>query len=402
MGSNATKIFEEFLDKKSIFVDKDALAIKYTPENIPHREEQISAMAKILAPVLRQEKPSNVFVYGKTGTGKTLVTSHVCDQLVKMAERRNVQLKVVYLNCKMRKVTDTEYRLIAQLAREFGQEIPATGLPTDEVYKIFFETIDKNKNQMIILILDEVDRLVKRAGDEVLYNLTRINQELKNARINIIGISNDVTFTKNLDPRVKSSLNEEELVFPPYDAVQLKDILLERAKLAFNKDAITESVISKCAAYAAREHGDARRALDLLRVSGEIAERQNKESVHESDVDKAEEKIETETVEELVKKLPKQSQAVLYAAVLILKSREPPIYTGEIYDVYKSICVRTASKQLTQRRVSDLISEFDMLGIINAKVISKGRYGRTREISVSIADDVITSVEEIIKTELGL
>lgn len=400
MGLAVDKIFEEFLNKKSIFSNKESLAIKYTPETIPHREEQISSIAKILAPALRLEKPSNIFIYGKTGTGKTLCAKYVCDQLHSLAVKKNIPLKVVNINCKMRKVTDTEYRLIAQLTREFGQAIPATGLPTDEVYKIFFETIDKEP-RIVIIVLDEVDQLVKKCGDEILYNLTRVNQELKNTKVDIVGISNDATFMNNLDPRVKSSLNEEEMVFPPYDAIQLNDILTERSKLAFNPGVISQSVISKCAAYAAREHGDARRALDLLRVAGEIAERIGKDRIDEKDVDSAEEKIETETVEEIVKKLPKQSQAVLYAALLILKSREPPVYTGEIFDVYKSICIRNATKPLTQRRVSDLISELDMLGIVNAKVISKGRYGRTREISLSISDELIIKVEDILKPDLG-
>lgn len=402
MSLAVDKIFEDFLSKKSIFVNKEALSIKYTPETIPHREECIANVAKILAPALKYEKPSNIFIFGKSGTGKSLCTSYVCSQLENMSARKGVNLKIIYTNCKMRKVADTEYRLIAQLARHFGQTIPATGLPTDEVYNIFFKAIDKPPTQMIILILDEVDALVKKCGDGVLYNLTRINQELKNARIAIVGISNDVMFTNNLDPRVKSSLNEEEIVFPPYNALQLKDILMERAKVAFNMDALGESVVAKCAAYAAREHGDARRALDLLRVAGEIAERMNKDKLEESDVDSADSKIESESVEEIVQKLPKQSQAVLYSALLILKSREPPVYTGEMYDVYKSICVRTSTKQLTQRRVSDLISELDMLGVINAKVISKGRYGRTREISISIAEDISNHIEEILKTELGL
>jgi cell division control protein 6 len=402
MGMSVEKIFEDFLSKKSIFQNKDALTIRFTPENIPHREAEISTIAKILAPALRNERPSNVFIYGKTGTGKTLSISYITNEMAKIAKKKDVPLKPIYINCKMRKVTDTEYRLIAQLAREFGHEIPATGLPTDEVYKIFYEAIDKAPGFIVLLILDEVDRLVEKCGDEVLYNLTRINQDLKHSKLSIIGISNDVTFTKNLDPRVKSSLNEEEIIFPPYDAIQLKDILSERSSLAYTPTAISAGVISKCAAYAAREHGDARRALDLLRVSGEIAERDSKDKVEESDVDIAEEKIESETVEQIAKKLTKQSQAVLYATLLILKSRDPPIYTGEMYDVYKSVCVRTASKILTQRRVSDLISELDMLGIINAKVISKGRYGRTREIDLPLSEDVEARVEEILKTELGL
>ena len=403
MGVAVENIFEEYLSKRPIFSNKDTLSIKYSPDNIPHREEQISTIAKILAPCLRMENPSNIFIYGKTGTGKSLCADYVCNQLSNISKKKNIPLKLIYLNCKMRKVADTEYRLVAQLAREFGQIVPATGLPTSEVYKIFYDAID-DKEKLVILILDEVDKLLEKCGDEVLYNLTRINQELRHAKLNLIGISNDVTFINNLDPRVRSSLNEEEMVFPPYDALQIKDILKERAEQAFNEGVVSESVISKCAAYAAREHGDARRALDLLRVAGEIAERTGKDRVEEEDVDYAEEKIEKETVEELINKLPKQSQSVLYATMLLLRNREEDegVYTGEIYDVYKSICIRTSTKPLTQRRVSDLIAELDMLGVINANVISKGRYGRTREISLSVSKEIITNVSKSLKSELGL
>ncbi len=394
------EVFNSFLNKQSIFENKEALTISYTPENIPHREEQIKNVAKILAPILRGEKASNLFIFGKTGTGKTLVITHVCKKLEEIAKRRGLKVKVIYINCKMRKVADTEYRLIAQILKEFGVEVPPTGLPTDEVYRIFFEVVKEFEGQ-IVLVLDEIDFLVKKSGDEVLYNLTRMNQNLK-TKINIVGISNDVKFMEGLDPRVRSSLSEEEIVFPPYDAMQLMDILAERAKVAFREGVVGSEVIAKCAAYAAREHGDARRALDLLRVAGEIAEREGRDKILEEDVDKAQEKIERESIEEVVRTLPQQSKAVLLSALLLLQTREQPVYTGEVYDVYKGIAVQLGVKPLTQRRVSDLIAELDMLGLINAKVISKGRYGRTREIYLSLSPDHTMKIESMLKSELGV
>src|SRR3989344_1486083 len=267
--------FENYMKKDPIFVNKKALQGNYTPDTISHRDEQIQQIAGILAPALRMEKPSNVFLYGRTRTGKTVVSQYVADQLMKTARKKNINLQIVYLNCKMKRVADTEYRLLAQLANSFGAKVPATGLPTDEIYKVFLEKIDEDE-KMIVLILDEIDQLVHKMGDGILYNLTRINSELKKAEISFIGISNDLVFADNLDPRVKSSLSEEELVFPPYNAVQLQDILKERVQLAFKKEVIEEGVIKKCAAYAAREHGEARRALELKRVAGEVAERKNK------------------------------------------------------------------------------------------------------------------------------
>src|SRR3989344_9219317 len=402
MTNNDRKLsgfFEDYIKQQSLFINKKALQSNYTPNEIPHRDEQIQQIASILAPALRREKPSNIFCYGKTGTGKTVVSQYVSKQLKEMAKKKNVPLEIVYLNCKMKKVADTEYRLVAELANHFGANVPATGLPTDEVYKIFINKID-NEKKMIILILDEIDQLVHKIGDGILYNLTRMNSELKNSEISLIGVSNDLIFVDNLDPRVKSSLSEEELIFPPYNAVQLQDILKERVGLAFKKGVIEEGVIEKCAAYAAREHGDARRALELIRVAGEVAERKNKSKVNVGNLDEAEEKIERDRIVDIIKTQPKQGQIVLYSIFNL--DLEDRVFTGDAYSVYKDKCKLCGLKPLTQRRVSDIIAELDMLGIINARVISKGRYGRTREISPAIPNSSVEELRKTLEDRLGI
>ncbi|MDO8556774.1 MAG: orc1/cdc6 family replication initiation protein, partial [Nanoarchaeota archaeon] len=370
--STINTYFEDFLKKEPLFINKKILQSNYIPKEIPYREQQIEQIASILAPALRFEKPSNLFVYGKTGTGKTLSIKHTIEAMQQIAKKNNIQLKTLYLNCKLKKVADTEYRLIAQLARDFGEEVPATGLPTEEIYKIFVKALDKEK-QIIILILDEIDQLVKKTGDEILYNLTRISSELKQSEVSVIGISNDLVFTDVLDPRVKSSLSEEEVLFPPYNALQLQKILKERSALAFKEGSLTEGVISKCAAYAAREHGDARRALELLRVAGELAERKNEITITVDHIDIAEEKIENDKIVESIESQPKQSQLTLYAIFSkALINTEGHIFTGDVYELYKEYCTKAGLRPLTQRRVSDIIAELDMLGIINTKIISKG------------------------------
>ncbi len=393
--------FTDYLTKQPLFTNKKIFQSNYTPETIPHREEQINTLAGILAPVIRAEKPSNLFIYGKTGTGKTLIATHVTEQLKSLAEEKKIPIQFIYVNCKMKRVADTEYRIIAQLAKEFGTEIPATGLPTDEVYKIFLKKIDEEK-KLIIVILDEIDQLVKKAGDEILYNLTRVNSELKNAEVSIIGISNDLLFMDTVDPRVKSSLSEEELLFPPYNAIQILDILKERSKEGFREGVAQEGVIEKCSAYAAREHGDARRALELLRVAGELAERKNKTQITIEDIDEAEEKIERDKVLEVVHTQPKHSQLTLLAIFKISEIAKGQILTGEAYEVYKELCPNIRLKPLTQRRVSDIIAELDMLGIINAKVISKGRYGRTREIKIAIPTSTIPNIKKTLEESLNI
>jgi cell division control protein 6 len=376
------------------------LQSNYVPDEIKHRDEQQQQIAKIVAPALRLERPSNLFIYGKTGTGKTVTVKHTLHTMMEVAKRENIPLKVCYINCKLKRVADTEYRLIAELARLFGKAVPATGLPTDEVYASFFRAIDETK-QVIILVLDEIDQLVKKIGDEIIYNLTRINSDLKNSQLCLIGISNDLIFSNTLDPRVKSSLSEEELIFPPYNALQLQHILTGRAGRAFRDTVIEEGVIPKCAAYAAREHGDARRALELLRVAGEVAERQGGKNITIAHIDEAEEKIERDRIVDVIQTQPKQFHATLQS-ILLLAAKRKTVFTGDVYEVYKSVCQNTGLRPLTQRRVSDIIAEMDMLGIINAKIISKGRFGRMREIAVGLPESLLPRIDQILKTELGV
>jgi len=321
-----------------------------------------------------------------------------------VAKENNVSVKTIYINCKLKRVADTEYRLIAEIARFFGKDIPATGLPTDEVYKIFYAALD-DEEQLLVLVLDEIDQLVKKTGDEIIYNLTRINAELQKSQVTLIGISNDLMFSDHIDPRVKSSLSEEELIFPPYNALQIQDILKKRASLAFKKNVLDEGVIPKCAAYAAREHGDARRALELLRVAGELAERSGLEIVEIKHIDEAEEKIERDRVVDVIKTQPKQFQTVLLAMFYLNEdpdNKGKSFFTGDVYDIYKKLCAQVGLRPITQRRLSDIVAELDMLGLINAKVISKGRFGRTREISLAIPTHLLKRVRGLLVKELDV
>jgi archaeal cell division control protein 6 len=393
---NSTEnLFQKFLESKPIFNNRDALTISYLPPNIAHREKQINDLGRILAPSLKGGKPSNIFLYGRPGTGKTLVANYVGAELEKISKNNDHAVKILYVNCKMKRIADTEYRLMAYLSEMLGKEVPFTGLPTDQIYKAFFEAIEKD-NQTVILIIDEIDALVAKTGDEILYNLTRINQDLKNSRVSLIGITNNLGFIETLDPRIKSSLSEEELIFPPYNALQLQDILKERSAMAFVPDTVEPGVIEKCAALAAQEHGDARRALDLLRVAGELAERSANQKVNVSHVDVAQEKIDMDRVLEIVKAQPKQSQAVIFSIVELSEQKKNEVESGEVFDFYQELCKKHGLKILTTRRVSDLIAELDMFGIINTKVISKGRYGRSRVISLGMTDSINKKLKKLL------
>ncbi|MCK4650495.1 orc1/cdc6 family replication initiation protein [Candidatus Pacearchaeota archaeon] len=404
MGVELGDIFNSAVNN-SLFKDKGVLQVRYTPNSIPHRDKQIKSIASILASVLRGDRPSNLFVYGKTGTGKTLSVQYVQNEIIKKAKELGVEVNFEYLNCKLKKVADTEYRVLAALIRQLGGNIPSTGLPTDQVWSKFIELINKKK-QLIVFVFDEVDQMVKKMDDNFLYSFTRLNQELSKAQISLIGISNEVTFLENIDPRVRSSLGEEEFIFHPYNAIQLQDILNERCKEAFKDGVVEDGVVAKCAAYAAREHGDARRALDLLRIAGELSERDGKSEISEEYIDLANLKIEKDKILDIVEGEPKQFHLVMYSILELTKQVKAGnldrFYTGDVYNLYQDICDRTKTDILTQRRISDIIAEIDMLGIINAKVISKGRHGRTRDIRLVIPTNLFNKVESILIESLGI
>ena len=389
-------IFGKLLKSDGLFVNREAMRPTYMPEILPHREKETDNLASVLVPALRDETPSNVFIYGKTGTGKTAVVKFIGRELVKKGDETGKKVNFIYINCE---IVDTQYRLLQNIANHFIDEwderIPFTGWPTDEVYAKLKQMIEK-QGGVTVIILDEVDKL---KGDEALYNLSRINSDLKNAKVSIVGISNDLKFTEFLDPRVKSSLGEENMIFPPYDAGELRDILNQRVSVALKKGVIEEDVVPLCSALAAQEHGDARRALDLLRMSAELAERSNALKITKKYVKLAQNKIEIDRIVEVVRTLPTQSKLILLAILLQEKHNDKTegtdvITTGEVYSIYKELCRKTRADFLTQRRVTDLISELDMLGVITARVISKGRYGRTRDIKTSSSEEIMSILQE--------
>ncbi len=412
--ANIDKIFDS-ISSRTLFKNKDVLQAGYSPEDIPYRDKQIDQVANVLAPALKGQKTSNLFVYGKTGTGKTLTVRSVEKNLKNRAMIDTDKLRIEYINCKFKKQADTEYRLLATLIEKLGGKIPATGLPTDQVYSKFLNVLESLKQKVLIIVLDEIDQIVKKISGEFLYNLTRINSELPNKIVTIVGISNDLRFLDDLDPRVKSSLGEEEIVFPPYNALQLQDILNKRSKEAFKDGVVEPAAISKCAAFAAREHGDARRALDLLRVAGEIAERSADKKITTKHIDSANDKIEKDKILDVIETEPKQFQAVLQAIINLEETKDKlkaqknllegeggKIFTGDVYNIYQTICKKISMEVLTQRRVGDIIAEFDMLGLINAQVVSKGRYGRTKEIKLLVPENIISKTKEILGNSLGI
>ena len=378
-------VFEKFVNGNNLFKDREVLRHDYLPDKLPHREEQIRLLGQTVAPVLKDARCSNLFIYGKTGTGKTAVTKYVLSHLETKAKEYGAQVKFCYINCRM---TGSEYRVFASLGLSLGISVPFTGLSVGEVFDRFRNGLESAKI-ILIVALDEIDALIKDRGDSLLYELTRINETLRNSKVAIIGISNDLRLKEFLDPRVFSSLSEEEVVFRPYDASELRNILFERSKLSLHEGTLSESALSICSALAAAEHGDARRALDLLRVAGEVAERQGAKIINEEHVREAEKHIEHNRVVEALTNSTLHSKLVLLSVYHLSRSSAT---TGEIYDIYNELCGELGIGLLTQRRLGTLVNELDAMGLLNAKVVNMGRYGRTKKIRLEVSRSLIKDV----------
>jgi cell division control protein 6 len=366
-----------FTREDPIFVQKELLEINHLPEEgrIVGRDEEIQNLANAVNPAIFGQSPSNVLIYGKTGTGKSLCAKHVSRRLVSTAHNEGVAATFAYVDCAQ---DSTETQAVQTIASSLNDEsrtaikVPDKGIATSTYYKRFWAILD-DLYDVVLIILDEIDKL---EDDDILMQLSRAGEagKIDSCKIGVIGISNKIKYKEEqLNERVKSSLCEREFVFPPYDGPQLNHIM-EARKDAFRDGVLEDGVIPKASALAAREHGDARQAIDILRYAGEIAQSRAADRVTEEFVVDARERAETDRFRELIRGSTPHSRYVLQALTVLSLNEDNPdgFRTTEVYDVYKEICRQEGSDTLSLRRVRDLLKEHAFLDIIEQSRRSGG------------------------------
>jgi cell division control protein 6 len=368
-----------FTREDPVFLNKELLEISHLPAEgrIVGRDDEISQLANAVNPGIFGQSPSNVLIYGKTGTGKSLCAKYVSRRLVDTADDEGVAAAYAYVDCAQ---DSTETQTVQTIASSLNDDdtdvyIPDKGISTATYYKRLWRILD-DRYDVILVILDEIDKL---EDDDILMQLSRAGEagKLTSCKVGVVGISNKIKYKDRMDERVKSSLCEREFVFPPYDAGQLNDIMTARSD-AFRDGVLEDGVIPKAAALAAREHGDARKAIDILRYAGEIAQSEGAPSVREEFVRQARQRAETDRFRELIRGSTPHSRYVLQALTILSVDTDDDgaenegFRTTRIYEVYEQICRQVGSEPLSLRRVRDLLKEHAFLDVVEQSRHSGG------------------------------
>jgi cell division control protein 6 len=322
----------------SVFKREEVLYPEYLPLNLPHREGQIRLISENLSLLLKNSKPMNIFIYGPPGVGKTAVAKFILREFEQYSGIKNI-----YINCWQ---YNTSFAILSEIGISIGAFVSRRGWAKDEIFSRIVQTMENNRLNLIV-VLDEVDQLVKN-DSSVLYDLLRIENYTKQ-KIGLIFISNDKYVFRNVEERIRSSLNLEEIEFKPYTFLEMKDIVEERMKEAF---VAYEDGVSALVAARAAEKGDVRIALEILLKAGRIA----KDKLRVEDVKKVIKEEINPKAQEIMKVLSEEEKR-------IIEILDRPKTTKEIFEELKK------SSNISRAEFYRILNEMIKKGLI--KILGK-------------------------------
>ncbi|ELY63171.1 orc1/cdc6 family replication initiation protein [Natrinema versiforme] len=373
----------EFDQQEGLIRDRSLLDPNHivSEDRIVGRDEQLQEVTKMLRVALGDNRPPNLFLYGPSGTGKSLITKAVCKNISKICETRDIRFGTIEVNCQdLDTLGVAVYELASRAADEAAVEVqvPKHGVATkekwDELYRIVNENFDS-----AVFVLDELDMLVGRrdkqepAFSRLLYQLSRAgaNNDLT-AHVSVVAISNDTKMMESVGSRALSSFTPEDVHFDDYNANQLQSIL-RRRRDAFYDDVLDEDVIPLAAAFAAQTHGDARKAIDLVRVAGELAEREGDERVREEHVREAQDKVEKNRVLEVVRGISTQKKLCLYATAAVASEADNESARSTTgYRVYQFLTDAIDAEQYHQETYVNKMKEMTTYSLVDFERRSHG------------------------------
>lgn len=362
-----------FRSDNHIFETKKPFDEDFTPDKIFERDEIFNQYTRCLQDIVDGFGPKNLFIYGDSGLGKTAVTEKMVEYLKHEAAESDINLNIIKINCNK---TSSTYAVIRNIANTLYEDQHfKQGYHHVDLWENIYTKMDEIGGDFLI-ILDEIDQL--GTDDDLLYEFPRARAmgEVENARIGVIGISNNYLYRENLRTRVKSTLCETEIEFNPYDANELRTILQYYADLAFNEDVLEDNVIPLCAAITAQETGDARMALDLIEKAGSIARDEDDNRVNETHVNRARREVERENVKGVFRDgLTVQQQLVLVATTFLVIRRNDSVKVNTIYETYTELTEQLDMEPVTKRRVRDFVKILTEKGLLESDEQNEGGAG---------------------------
>jgi len=374
----------DYLDDEKLPEEERAAVLKEIfNKNI--RKKQLSRIISHLSPVLDGAHPPSALIYGPTGSGKTVSLIHVLSTFGKVSKRHGICFNYRYIDLTSPKSNFAALNEVA-IALDNTNRRYRKGIPVEFMQAKIIKTLS-GYNGFFTLLIDEADN-IRPNPDAFFTFLAKTLPRKVSCRLILILVTNRLDWEKTLDPRILSFLKKTDIIFEPYHALDLLEILKLRSEKALRKDKVDQAALKKVAAYASRETGDARKAVELLAKAVKVAE-ETSGYLTEKEVDIAEDRLEVDKSAELINALATQQRIILQACYSLFKKGTAKISTGQAYEVYKTICKSKKIRPLAQRRFCDMISFLDLYGLIDARVVSMGRYGKTREIMSSLPDQVI-------------
>lgn len=373
-----------------IFEDERPLTDDWDPDKLPERDDELGQIHNALAPAIRNTGvgPHNMFLFGKTGQGKTAGVKYKLEDLERAAEDAELEVTTIQYNCAG---DSSSYHVLINLVERLTGE-NLNGHPMSKITDEFFDAVT-NIGGTVVIVLDEIDNI--GTSDEILYSIPRAKSNDKipeDMHLSVIGISNNFKFRDNLSPKVKDTLFDEEIHFAPYDANQLRSILERRAEQAFKDGVLEDDVIPLCAANAAQDKGSARQALRYLYKAGELASNTGDQKVTEEHVRTARERIDRKNIEKGIREMTMQDQLSLTAVVALQVEGSTPAKTTEIYARYKDIAAEIDADIRTQRSMRDHLLELDLMGVVDATKKQTGNRGGPHYV-FELASDLGTTLE---------
>lgn len=382
--SKRMNILEEILKKPTIFKDEAKLSIEYIPSILPHREEELTKLASEFRVIIEHPFEANrkVLITGPVGSGKTAIAKKLGEMVEDVAKKENLNIHYHHINCRR---TRSYSLILKSIILSFYPAIPRRGYSPEELLEILKDILIKEKIYLI-LTLDELDYIIDKTN--ILYDLTRLmdNEFNANQFLSFLIITRNPTFLHSLDDSTRSTLQNTKITLRKYNAPQLFDILLERSKEAFYDGAVSNEILEQIAETSS-EYGDARYALELLRVAGGVANRDESKEITPEQVRIAQSDIHPMIRREILRDLSDNQKLILLAIVRRLK-KEGGVYV-EITDVeeqYKLVCEEFNQKPTRHTTNWNIIQDLEnTFGIIKTKVSGENKLGRSTIISINDA-----------------